>query len=113
LERCGNRAGEKWEAEIVEALKAAKVAVLLVSPQFFASDFIMKKELPYILKAAESKKMRLLWVAVTTSFVDRTKIAAYEAAHDPAKPLDTLTTPKRSQALREICEQISRALGLE
>jgi TIR domain len=41
---------EVWEEEIDKALSEAVIAILLVSPDFFNSDFIMKHELPKLLK---------------------------------------------------------------
>lgn len=41
--------GERWEKEIFKHVDQARVAVLLVSPKFLASVYIMKKELPRIL----------------------------------------------------------------
>ena len=42
--------GQKWRDEIEEGLKGAKFGVLMLSPQFFASGFIAKNELPALLE---------------------------------------------------------------
>jgi hypothetical protein len=42
--------GEAWEAAIDKAISRARVAVLLVSANFLTSDFILKKEVPALLK---------------------------------------------------------------
>jgi TIR domain len=44
------RGGDEWPAEIWKAMDAAQVAVLLVSANSLASEFILEKEVPYLLE---------------------------------------------------------------
>jgi TIR domain len=41
--------GQHWRQEIDQALERARFGLLLVSPRFLASDFIVKNELPALL----------------------------------------------------------------
>ncbi len=75
----------------------------MVSPSFLASDFIEKDELPPLLNAASNGKIKIIWIPISFSMYKRTEIAAYQAAHNPKQPLDTLRKSKRNQALVKIC----------
>jgi len=46
--------GQNWKNEIQSAIDDTKVVILLLSADFLASDFIISKELPSLLKAAEN-----------------------------------------------------------
>jgi len=48
-------AGDRWRAAIEEALSRASVAVLLVTADFMASDFIVSDELPQLLTNARER----------------------------------------------------------
>jgi len=57
------QSGIKWREEIRAALDSAKVAVLLVSADFIASDFIAESELPQLLAAAENSGVTRTYLA--------------------------------------------------
>lgn len=104
------RAGQQWRDEIRQALARAKVAVLLVSPDFLASDFIAEEELPHLLDAAEKEGLVIFWVPVRASLYKETEIEKYQAAHDPARPLASLSPAEQDHALVEISEKICEVI---
>jgi hypothetical protein len=48
-------AGADWEVEIGETISQAKVAILLITANFLASDFILRKEVPALLNRCEQE----------------------------------------------------------
>jgi molecular chaperone DnaK len=103
--------GAKWMDDIEDALASAKVAVLLVTPDFLASEFVARNELPRILKAVEEEGLTILWVAVSASAYKETGISQFQAANNPAAPMDLMKPARRNQEWVRICERIKEALN--
>ena len=104
------RVGQKWEDEIQQALARAKVALLLVSDDFLASDFIAKNELPPLLQAAEQEGLTIVWVYIGYCLYEETEIASYQAAHDVAQPLESLPEAKQNEVIKSVSKEILQAV---
>ena len=100
------KAGKKWQVEIANALVSANVAVLLVSPDFLASEFIAEHELPPLLEAAREEGLRILWIAIRDCLYNETEIGQYQAANNPATPLANLAPRERERELVKIAKLI-------
>jgi hypothetical protein len=57
-------AGENWRKEIEFAIGRARVAVLLVSADFLASDFVLREEVPRLLGRRQAEGLRIIPVLV-------------------------------------------------
>lgn len=102
--------GSKWFSEIKVALAATKVAVLLVTPHFLASDFIHEHELTPILKEVEKSNVCIIWIPVRACSYKETALKDYQAAIDPDKPLANMKA-ERDGAWVRICEEIKKAFS--
>jgi len=104
-------AGSTWRDEIDLAIQSAKVAVLLISADFLASDFIINNELPPLLNAALKDGAVIMPLIVSPSrFKSTQTIAKFQAVNDPSKPLNRLPKAKQEEILVKMSEDIEKAL---
>ena len=105
------RAGDKWRREIEKALQRATVAVLLVSADFLASDFITEDELPPLLKNAEEQGTRVIPLIVKPCRFTRDKsLRAFQSVSDPKKALILLSTGQQELIYDQVASEIERSL---
>ena len=102
--------GDLWRDEIDKALADAKVAVLLISADFLASDFVVKHELPSLLAKAQSDGAVILPVVVRASLFKHSDLARFQAVNSPDKPIESLSKAKQEAVLVEVALAIQDAV---
>ncbi len=96
----------EWQPEIDEALSTAAAAVLLLSAEFFKSEFIRKYELPLLMEAAHRGELRIFPVIVSACPPNEVT-AVFQAVNDPAQPLEGLDDAARAALWKRLIEQLS------
>ena len=95
--------GMRWRDEIKNALRFARIAVLLVSADFIASDFITEYELPELLKSAEAGGLEVLAVLLSPCILGR--ISQFELMNDD--PLSSMTDVEREAVWHKVAMRIA------
>ncbi len=99
--------GENWQSEIDQALASTKVAVLLVTEDFLASDYINDVELEHFIAQSEKKNVIICWIAVTATNHEETPLKDIQCANDPSKPLASFENEfEQDREIVEICRKI-------
>jgi hypothetical protein len=102
--------GIEWKAEIENALKKAKVAVLLLSVDFLSSDFITDKEVPHLLEAAAKEGVVILTVILRPCAFSETEISKYQAMNDPNKTIAEMSDVEADRIYLNLVQQVKRHL---
>ena len=104
--------GSRWREEITRAVDSAKVAILLVSADFLASDYIKDNELPPLLVAAKEEGAIILPVILSPSrFVRTASLSHFQAVNDPAKPLVGMSRNEQEAVLVKVSEAVEASLS--
>ncbi len=102
-------AGANWEAEIQKALRSADLAVLMVSQDYLASDYVTHHELPLILDRWHAGELGLVWIAVSSALFELTPLADIQAGNDPKRPLASMSASECDAELVRLARTITTA----
>jgi hypothetical protein len=104
------RTGQKWQEEIKIALSRAAIAILIISADFLASDFIVENELPPILKRAELEGTKIMPVILKPCrFLREKHLSQFQALNFPDKPLLSLSEIEQE----ETWDRLSQTIEIE
>lgn len=101
------KTGQKWQEKIEEALNKSAIAILMVSADFLASDFIIDNELPPLLKAAKENGKHIVQVILKPCrFHSYPNLNQFQAINDPKNPMSKMDDNEREETFVEIADHI-------
>jgi len=102
------KSSQKWKDEIEKALQECEAAILLVSTDFLASDFIRENELqPLLKRASEERGVTIHSVIVRPCRFSQTKsISQFQAVNSPDETLSEISEPAQERIWIKLCNDI-------
>lgn len=102
--------GDEWEREIWIYLTHTPLAILLVSQDFAASDYIQTIELRTLLKRHSRGEVTLLPVMVGSVDLDLIGLSGFQTIPPPECPLKSLVGFKREKCYADLAKQVQEIL---
>lgn len=101
------KTGDLWKYKIEEALRHARIAVLLISADFLASEFIINDELPPILDKYKNEGTEIMPLIVKHSrFLRDIRLSKFQAVNNPLFPLISLSESECESIYAKLAEDI-------
>lgn len=101
------RTSTRWRKEIFNALSKSRIAILLVSNDFLASEFIQKQELPRILGKAKNDNLRIMSIIISyCRYSENKSLSQYQSLNPPDTPLLSMGRDKQDLYLYYLTKEI-------
>jgi hypothetical protein len=115
---------QRWHDEIRATIESAAAAVLLVSQDFLASDYIREYEVPPLLRAREEEGVPVACLFVKPSLADHkemvfqagsakepVRLTDYQGLNDPKRPLSAMGEHERLETYKVAAKWAIDAVG--
>jgi type I restriction enzyme R subunit len=106
------QAGTVWREEIEKSLQLTRVAILLVSADFLASNFIREFELPLLLQEARQREVSIIPVIVRPCLLTYTPLAQFQSFNNPSTPLAAMEPVQQEETWRKIARAVLSEMGI-
>lgn len=105
-------AGEHWKKEIEKALDSSQAAILLISADFLASDFIVNNELPPLLTKANNDGATIIPIILKPCrFVRELSLSKFQAINIPEEPLISASEHESELIYDAVAQRIEELLN--
>lgn len=105
-------AGANWDREIHDAMGEADAAVLLVSPDFLATDYVVDEEIPFLIEREASGTLVLAPFFIRAANVQAKifdgdiKLTDFQGLNRPDQPIASLGDAERDARLAEAANKL-------
>jgi formylglycine-generating enzyme required for sulfatase activity len=102
--------GEDWDQKITEKLNQSDLLILLLSADFFTSEYLRKKELPDALRRHAAGECRLLPVIARECDWEDHPIGKIQALPPEGQPIDSTEWPSKDRPYKLVVDGIKAAV---
>jgi tetratricopeptide (TPR) repeat protein len=88
------------------AIETARVAIALLSSDFFASEPIVLHELPLLLSYAAHDRLAIMPLIVSPCTFSSSALASFQPVNDPGKPLSRMNPTDRDWTLMKLAQAV-------
>lgn len=100
--------GEVWDEKIKASISACKVGILMISPDFLASDYIQTTELDALLDKAANEGATIIPVYLRPCYIEKyPQITKYQGINNPRYPLSRLNRDEQDEFWVELLKKVS------
>ena len=101
-------AGDNWLTRLNERMSHAGIAVLLISPKFLGSEFILNEEVPALFKRHQADGMRLYPLLIKSCAWDEVKwLKPLQIRPEGGRPVSGFRGDKVDEALSRVAREIA------
>jgi hypothetical protein len=106
--------GDDWREVIRSSIENCDVAILMVSAQFLASDFIINNELKPLYDRHKATGIHILCVPISYCAIDSDDmLSTFQSLPAPDKPIKSLSSPNRDLAFEAIRKRLAELANLK
>ena len=107
------RPGEKWREAISGAIENSRIAILLVSASYLASDFVASDEIPKLLEESKKKGLVIFQLIVSPCRFQQTpNLADFQALNPPNQTLLEMSAAEQQRTFVRLTEAVHEQLTL-
>jgi hypothetical protein len=101
---------QRWQERIREAIEKTRTAILVLTADFLASEFVRKSELPLLIEAAESDGAKIFCLYGSPVHLSGTakRLSDYQFVNSPNEPLSFLSESDRELVFVKLCESVEK-----